>query len=98
MNIETKKIINKINNEGKCIITLRRNSGIIFIKLYEKQKCNHLIYEEKKLMEEVDRKKGLKMSESAETSEVKAATLTNHPYGAGPAEQQAAIEFMGRRD
>lgn len=38
------------------------------------------------------------MRESAETSEVKAATLTNHPYGAGLAEQQAAADFMGRRD
>lgn len=38
------------------------------------------------------------MRESAETSEVKAATLANHPYGAGLAEQQAAADFMGRRD
>lgn len=38
------------------------------------------------------------MSKSAETSEVKAVTLTNHPYGGGLAEQQVAIDFMGRRN
>lgn len=38
------------------------------------------------------------MIESVETSEVKATTLTNHPYGTGLAEQQAAADFVGRRD
>lgn len=61
-------------------------------------KIRNVMNENNLKKKKVDFKKGLKMSESAETSEVKAATLTNHPYGAGLAEQQAAADFMGRRD